>query len=46
MTYLTSNGADMRESDFTLILMCLRKYLRTKLPPRLVPIICKRDFGW
>lgn len=46
MTYFTSNGADIRLSDFTLVLICFRKYLRTKFPPRLVPITCKCDFGW
>ena len=46
ITYLTSKGADIKLSDFTLMFLCLRKYLRTKLPPRLVPITWRLDFGW
>lgn len=46
ITYFTSNGAEMRLSDLTLGLVCLRKYLNTKFPPRLVPITWRGDLGW
>jgi hypothetical protein len=42
---LTSNGAEIKLRDLTLGTLCFSKYLRTKLPPRLVPMTCKCDFG-
>ena len=41
----TSNGAEIRLSDLTLGTLFFSKYLRTKLPPRLVPMTCNCDFG-
>jgi hypothetical protein len=41
----TSKGAETKLNDFTLGLWCLIKYLKTKFPPKLVPMTCKGDLG-